>query len=124
MAGLRLHPDTAAMPLDYLLTKRQADAGPWIVCNGMQALEDDENAVRILWIDTDPIITDREPPFLIVSRGREMHARWRRFLAEFYGVADEVLKELNELGAVPHDRGKRIMDDDCLLLLDHHFEII
>src|SRR5208282_1091751 len=108
--GFGLDPDGAAVPFGDSFADRQTDAGAGIMAAGMQALEDLENAVEILGVYADAIVANvNDPAFRLLARA-DVDFR-RAFAAEFKGVADEVLKDLDELRAVNLQAGQGIAGD-------------
>jgi len=89
----------------------------------VQALKDDEEAVKVLRINADAIIRDGEDPFVTLSLAREVNAR-RLLAVELDGIADEVLKQLHQLRPVAHHGGQGIMSHRRLALLYHHLEVM
>src|SRR4030095_1203504 len=74
-ADLRLHPDPPAMPLDDLLADRQTDAGSWVRTAVVQALEDDEDPLKILRLDADAVVAHAEDPVPIAGARRDVQQR-------------------------------------------------
>ena len=102
MAKLRIHPDTSAMPFHDFFAKRQADARSRILGGGMQTLENDEDPVGILGIDSNAVIANRKQPFVLPLYRRNVNARGP-VTVELDRVADKVLKQLGKLSAVGHN---------------------
>ena len=69
LSGLRFYPDFAAMALYNSLAKGQAYAGPGVFLFAMQALKDDEEALKILWVYANAVVAHREYPFLTFCFG-------------------------------------------------------
>ena len=88
---MRLHPDAPAVTLHDLLADGQADACAGILFSGVQALEDDKDALGILGIDADAVVADGKDPFTSLLFSRDMNPG-RLLTAELDGVADQVLK--------------------------------
>src|SRR5580692_3222411 len=55
-----LSPHSASMLLHDALHRGQTDSGPFEVLGAMQALEDPEQLVDVLHVETDAIVPDRE----------------------------------------------------------------
>src|SRR5262249_55879941 len=87
-----VEPDSAAVMFDDLAAHGQADAGSRVLGPVMQSLEDDEDAVRELGLDSDPVVGHGEEP-VVIAAGRGDPDHWRLLPAEFDGVADEVLEQ-------------------------------
>ena len=90
------------MPFDDFLTDRQADTRSGIFSARVESLEDDENAIGKLRVDADAVVANFDLPFSADVFGSDVHDR-RLVTVEFDRVADEVLKQLRELGGVAHD---------------------
>jgi hypothetical protein len=56
LAQLRLNPDSSAVALDNFFAHRQADAGARVRVARVQALEDHEDSIRVLRIDTNAVV--------------------------------------------------------------------
>src|SRR3569833_517623 len=92
-ARRRVEPDPAAVVFDDLLAHRQADARPRVDVLGMQALEDEEDALTVLGVHPDAVVGAGELPAGAVAAGADVHAR-RLVAVELDRVADEVLQQL------------------------------
>src|SRR5579862_10003263 len=92
------------MALHNLLADGQADSVARIFRARMQPLEDDENILRILGSDSDPVIAHAEKPPL--ARSLSPHRNlWLVFAAELDRVSNQILKELRHLRPLrPHPR--------------------
>src|ERR671914_1966302 len=95
-AEARLDPDAPAVALDHLLADREADARSGILALVVQTLEHHEDALEILRLDADAVVSHLKGPFERGLGDPHMYP-WNRSRAELEGVADEVLKELPEL---------------------------
>src|SRR6476646_9990293 len=93
------------MAFDNLPADGQADPGAGIFRLGMEALENDEDALRVLRRNADAVVPDGTMPVGILARGREGDL-WRRLAAILDGVADQVLEELAELHPVARHGGQ------------------
>src|SRR5512146_1144574 len=107
-ARLRFQPDAAAVALHDLFADRKADPGPGIFHFPMQPLEYRENPFEIFRIDPDAVVRDRKNPFLAVLPSRNMNP-CPFPAAEFEGVPDQVLEQLDHLRPVRLQGGKRIV---------------
>ena len=84
------------MPLHDLLAYRESDAGARILLPAVQPFEDYENLFGVNRIKTDAVIGHREYPLPVAFLRRDMHPRF--FIApEFYGIAQQILKQLDHL---------------------------
>src|SRR5829696_4432294 len=95
-AGLRLHPDPSAVPIDDLLADREADAGARVLGLRVEPLEHHEDPFGVLRIEADAIVRDREDGNVGAFLARHVDAR-RAFAPELHRIANEVLEELGEL---------------------------
>src|ERR1700733_7249232 len=84
-----IEPDPATEVLDDLPAHRETDPGTWVRGPFMQALEDQENAVSILRLDPDSVISDGKRPERPVALGRDDDAR-RPLALELQCVAEQV----------------------------------
>src|SRR3954453_13534431 len=101
-AWLRLRPDPAPVSLHDSLADRQAAPRARVLLLGVQPLEDHEDPPRVARVEPDPVIADREHPLLALASGGEVDVG-RALAPELDRVADQVLEELADLGAVaPH----------------------
>src|SRR2546427_11318221 len=57
-----LNPDAAFVPLDDLLADGQAEASAGVFLLRVQTLEDDKNPVKVLRVNADAVVPDRELP--------------------------------------------------------------
>jgi len=96
LAGLRFHPDAAAVPLHDLFAKSQADARAGVLFPIVQALEDDEDALAKLRVDADAVVAHGEGP---VRAGRLRPDLYQRLggAVKLDGIANQVLKQLHQL---------------------------
>src|SRR5271165_661226 len=103
---LRVQPDFPTIMLDNLAAHGEPDAGPGIRRPVMQALEDHEDAVRVLRLDADPGVGDGELPEAIVTpRDRDLDD-WRPVAPELDGVADQVLEQRRQQRELGADEGQ------------------
>src|SRR3984885_4864540 len=97
--------DGAAMPFDDLFANRKSDTGAVKFLPLVQSLEYPENLFKKLRFDSEPIVLNREHPFVgVVRHGRDVDPR-NTGAPVLDGIADEVLKQLRELHLVGHDGG-------------------
>lgn len=99
-----LEPDLAAVPLDDSLADRESDSGALVFLLRVEALKDLEHALALGRVDSDPVVTYRQEP----TAG--LHSRPDVYLGsaiapELDGVAQEVLKQLAQLGRIAQDGG-------------------
>ena len=111
-----LHPNASAVALDNLFGDRQAHAGAGVLGKGMQALENDENPVSVLRIETNPVVAHGQPPLGVPVFGRDVDAR-RLGAVKFQCVPNQVLEDLGKLrGVTPNQgRGSCVTPADCFL---------
>ena len=101
--------NAAAVPLDDLLADSQSDAGARKLFPFVQPLKHAENSLKILRVNSQAVILHRECPLLsAILGGRDVYLGHSRALI-LDGVADEVLKQLNQLSLVRHDGRQGIM---------------
>ena len=75
----------------------------------MQPLKHAKNLFEVLRIDSQPVVLHRKcPSFAAILGDGDMDFGDSRTLV-FDGIADEVLKQLNQLHIVCHDVGQRIV---------------
>jgi hypothetical protein len=104
------------VPLDDLLADRQPEPSAAVLSLGVQPLEDHEDALRILWLDTNAVVANAEEPFISLTLGRDVDAR-RVGAPVFQRVADQVLEELPQLDRVAaHGRQISACYAGCLFL--------
>src|SRR6185503_2444023 len=117
IAGAGLDPDAPAVALDHFLADGEPDAGAGILALVEQPLEHHEDALEVLRLDADAVITNFKSPFLGRFFDADVNAR-HRVRPELERVADQVLQQLPELHLVAHHRGQRIVRDRGAGLLD------
>jgi hypothetical protein len=71
---------------------------------GVQALEQAENTFLELSVDADAVVLDRETPMAVLFSSGNLHKGRYGFPAVFYGIADDVLKQLLQLGCMDRER--------------------
>jgi hypothetical protein len=77
-------------PLAY----RQTYSGAGVLLPAAKPLEEDENALRILRGDADPVVAYGKRPPVAIAAGGDVDARW--FASpKFDGIPDQVLKQLD-----------------------------
>src|SRR5687767_2352591 len=97
------------MALDDFLANGQADAGAGKLAPRMQPLEQTKNPVKVLRIDADPVVLDRKQPLRSgILDGADMDLR-DGVAVILDRVADEVLKQLNQLRFIRQNAGEWIM---------------
>src|SRR4051794_2301747 len=97
--SLRRNPDSAAVPFYYAFADSQTDARARDLAR-MQPPENAENALLILRRNPDPVIPDGEEPVVVIALGSDFHLGRNSVRPVFDGVADQVLKDLHQTGAV------------------------
>src|SRR5437899_652688 len=119
---LRLDPDSSAVTFDDLFANRQSDARPRIFFPGVQPLEDDKDAFKVLLRNADAIIAHGKMPATRLLLHADPNLQ-RPFTAELNRIADEVLKKLHQLDAIAGNSRKLRAINLCSALLDGHGEI-
>lgn len=86
------------------VTKGQTDTGTGIFRPVMKPLKNEKNALLLFRGNTNAVIPNRKHPISVLQFGGNMDLG--RFLTmKFDGIANEVLKQLNELNFItPDDR--------------------
>jgi hypothetical protein len=79
-----------------LLANREANTRTGILFSSMKTLENNENPLIVLWINSNAVILDGEEPIISSIFSRNMNPRWL-LPAEFDGIVNQVLKELDKL---------------------------
>src|SRR5262249_13205569 len=118
----RFDPDFATVAFHDLLADREANPGARILTLAVQALEGDEDALGILRVDADAVVPDAEEPLTVRCLGVDLDDR-RLLLAKLEGVAEQVLKQLHELGAIRADDGQGTVGDLGLALLNRRVQV-
>ena len=93
-------PDGAAMALDNLLAGRKTKARSCKYAGSVQTLEGFEDPCVIRRVDTDSVVFYGEQPSFVAIRSRGNTNLWPSNLAILYGVGDEVLQKLRQLGSI------------------------
>lgn len=88
----------------------------------MEALEDDEDAFKILRLDANAIVRHREPPATALAARSDMEPG-RLLAAELDSIAQEVLEHVRQLGGVGLHHRELVVGDDGCRLLDGGFEV-
>ena len=89
----------------------------------VKSLEDAKNLFMMLRGNPDAIVGDRETPLAIRSLGGDPNPKWT-FRPVLDGVADEILKELDEMRPVPAHNGQGIAGDYRSTLLDRGLQAL
>src|SRR6202034_3464302 len=74
-AGRGFQPDPATVILNDLPAHSSSDTSAGIAGAVMQSLEDHEDPVGVLGLDSDPVVADREFPELILAADRHNYPR-------------------------------------------------
>ena len=96
---------------------------PGYCLSGVQALEDQEDAILVLRVDADAVVAHGEQPMVSLPAGVHVDLR-RRFAAELQRVADEVLEQLGQLRRVGPDGRQFAVRDFGSCLLDARVEVV
>jgi hypothetical protein len=75
-AGPRLDPDLPAFVLNHLLTDCQTNSVARVFGPGVEALEDDNNILRVFRCNADPVVAHAEQ--LLLARFLGLHGNRRR----------------------------------------------
>src|SRR5688572_20105001 len=101
-SGLGRYPDAPSVTFDDPFTDGQADPGSWVLLPGLDPLENDENALKVIGGNTDPIILHRYNPLMWFFLHPHPDQGLGPSAAKLDGVGDQVLKNLGELRTVSH----------------------
>src|ERR1022692_1043506 len=110
MSGCGLHPDLASVALHNFLADGEPDASAGKLFGTVQALEEDENALGVLRLDANAVITHRKDPAVSFPDCGNVHPGRVR-APEFDAIADQVLKELHQLGGIRLDYRQFVVTD-------------
>src|SRR5664279_4317507 len=97
------------MTLNDLLADGQSYTGAGELFAFVQPLEHAKNSFEVPRIDSQSVVLHREYPFLRAILGRGDVYLGNSGALVFDGVADKVLKQLNQLLLVRQDGGQRIV---------------
>ena len=109
----RVDADAPAVELHDLLRQRQADTGASIDVARVQPLEDHENLVDVLRIDTDAVVGDRDLPLVADLFGGHHDARGHPLAVELQPVADQVDEERAQQRRVAAHHRQRLDARSC-----------
>src|SRR5262249_28923057 len=123
LAGLGFDPDTAAMVLDDLPAHGKADAGALVFRAVMEPLEDEEDALQVLFLDADAGVAHLEVPLLAFLHGLDMHLDGTIVGPELDRVADQVLEQLQKLHPLAGNRRQLVPRDLRLALGDRGLQV-
>src|ERR1051325_7300685 len=115
-------PDFAAMALDNLLGERETDARAPKLLLSVELLKNHEDAIVVLRLDANAVVSDAENPAAVLLRRRDVDARWLRG-PELDGIGHQVLKDVFELARVRQHGRQRIVGQDGARLLDGESDI-
>src|SRR5581483_9293084 len=122
LARYRIHPYASVMALHDLAADGETNAVTRVLAAVMQPLEHAENAVDVLGLDADAVVTYREN--ISALMGLRTHVNLGGALAaKLYGVADQVLEQLRELRRVDGAERHGIARHHRARLLDGDLEI-
>src|ERR1051325_108074 len=99
--------DLSPVTFRYFATDCQADAGTFVNSSSVQPFEHRENALGVLLLEADAVVTDDDARAAIVALAAHFDARRHALAMELQGVADEVLQELAHLQRIGVDRRQR-----------------
>src|SRR5918999_4712864 len=123
LAEARLDPDAPAVALDHLLADREADARSGVLALVVQTLEHHEDALEILRLDADAVVSNFKGPGG-GSLGDPYMYPWNRSRVELERVAHQVLEELPELDLVGVHRGHGVVGHHRARLLDRRAQVV
>jgi hypothetical protein len=103
------------VPFDDLPAYGKSDAGAGVIAAGVQALEDKENAFKILRINANAVVADREAPCIVKLFDPHVDL-WGSLPVELDGIADQVLEELSQLAPIYLECGQGIVCNDDFIL--------
>src|SRR3954469_2622249 len=101
--GLAPGRDLPAVALDDLAADRESHAGALVSPTFVQPLEELEDPIHVLLIESDSVVGDREVHETVGRRRFEPHHRRLLRFAKLERVADQVLQELSHLQRVGLD---------------------
>ncbi len=123
LAGLRLDPDAPAVPFHDAFADGQPDTRAGIILALVQTLEDDEDALEILRVDTNTVIADREDPVGCLFFDTYMNFRFLLAM-KLDGIADQVLEERFQLRIIPHHHWQRVIGQFGLALYERDLQVL
>ena len=91
-AGLRFYPNGATMQFNYFFAMRQPNARTFIHGTVMQPLENNKDALLVLFFYTNAIIAELKMPVPVFFCCGDIYMRCNTGLLKFNGVADKILK--------------------------------
>src|SRR5580698_640746 len=100
-----LQPDTAAVLLHDTLANRQSNAAARVLITAVQALEESENPLRILRLDSDPIVNHGKYPPAVLLDCSDLDTR-SLLAAILDGVANQILEDLGEPACMDSHHGQ------------------
>src|SRR6185369_14580199 len=104
LAGLAPRLDGSAVTFRYSATNCQSDSGSFVLASAVEALEHRENALRVLLVEADAVVVDRDAAAAVADGGVDAHQRRHSGTMELQRVAGEVLQQLPHLQRVGVDR--------------------
>src|ERR1700732_2997408 len=117
MAQFGVDPNPAAIVFHDFFADCETDAVTGVLSPGVQALKNLENKFLVLGRNANAIVENRKKPlFALFFRGNSDVKGM--FATKFNGIADQVLKKLNDLKVIRQDRGQRITGNGYVVLLE------
>src|SRR5580658_128954 len=104
---LAFGPHPSAVPGNHPMHDGESDARAAKLVGAVQALENAEELVRIIHIESDPVVPDRVLILRSDFATADFDARAGLFAAVFDGVGDQVGPYLAEQSRIPAGRGQR-----------------
>src|SRR5436309_2450756 len=68
--------DGAAVTFRYSATNCQTNPGSFVLAAAVEALEHREDALRVLLVEADSVVLDRDPAAAVAHRGFDAHEGW------------------------------------------------
>src|ERR1035441_3755209 len=119
MSGFGLHPDLASVALYNFFADGEPDASAGKLFGTVQALEEGENALVILRLHANAVIPHRKDPAVSFPDCGNVHPGRVR-APEFDAIADQVLKELHQLGGIRLDYRQFVVTDQRTVRSEEH----
>jgi hypothetical protein len=104
------------------LAQGQTDPGSRVAVTGVEALEELEDPLPILGLDTDPVVAYAELPAILNLSCLDLDPR-SVLARELDAVANEVLEELNELPCITQNTWQAAGRHRRTRLFDGYFEV-
>src|ERR1044071_1519621 len=116
--------DLSPVTFRYFATDCQANAGTFVNSASVEALEHRENALGVLLLEADAVVTDDDARAAVVALAAHFDARRHALAVELQRIADEVLQELAHLQRIGVDRRQRADDDLAAGVVRAELEVV